>query len=84
MHIFTLNYNFQKFDRPIDSLLSKYRQLKKMARHESSEAKRDLVKTGNTKLASQTVNTLRDSNMLLQLRSRMGPSATGFESPHCK
>lgn len=55
-----------------------------MARKESSEAKRDLVLTGNKKLRSKTIETLRDTNVLLQLRSRMGVSATGFQSKHCE
>lgn len=67
-----------------DSLQIKYRHLKSLARKESSAAKRDLVKTGNEKLESQTVNALRDSNVLSQLRTRMGASATGFQSTHCK
>lgn len=79
-----LNSIFQKVDRSIDSLQSKYKELKKMARKEMSEAKRDLVQTGNKALKSQTVEALRDTNMLLQLRSRMGVSATGFQSKHCE
>lgn len=74
----------QTFDRSVDSLQSKYRELKKLAKKESSEAKRDLVLTGNKRLRSKTVETLRDTNMLLQLRHRMGSPATGFASKHCK
>lgn len=55
-----------------------------MARKELSEAKRDLVATGNKRLRSTTVATLRESNSLHELRSRMGASATGFTSKHCK
>lgn len=71
-------------DRTIESLQVKYKQLKRMSKHELSEAKRDLVQTGNRRLSSKTVDTLRDSNVLLQLRNRIGPTATGFQSPHCK
>lgn len=81
---FRLNLIFQRFDRSVDSLQTKYKLLKKMARKEVSEAKRDLVKTGNKNLSSRTVETLRDSNLLLQLRDRMGASATGFQSKHCE
>lgn len=59
-------------------------ELKKLARKEISEAKRDLAATGNTKLRSKTVETLRQSNSLLNLRTRMGASATGFNSKHCE
>lgn len=55
-----------------------------MAKKEMAEAKRDLVKTGNKELRSKTIQTLRDSNALLGLRTRMGPVATGFHSPHCE
>lgn len=55
-----------------------------MARKESSEAKRDFARTGNGRLRSQTVETLRETNMLQQLRDRMGVSANGFLSKHCK
>lgn len=49
-----------------------------------SEAKRDLAQTGNMKLRPSTVRTLSNSDSLLALRSRMGASATGFESTNCK
>lgn len=55
-----------------------------MARKENSAAKRDLVQTGNKPLNSRTVDTLRETNTLLQLRSRMGATATGFQSKHCE
>lgn len=71
-------------DRSIESLQAKYKQLKALARKELSEAKRDLVKTGNRKLNSSTVNALRDTNILQQLRTQMGASATGFQSKHCE
>lgn len=55
-----------------------------MARHEKAAAMRDLQQTGNKKLQSSTVASLRDSNVLQQLRARIGATATGFQSPHCK
>lgn len=75
---------FQKCDRSVESLQIKYRHLKSLARKESSAAKRDLAKTGNEKLCSRTVDALRDTNMLQQLRYRMGATATGFQSKHCE
>lgn len=58
--------------------------MKSLARKRMSNAKRDLVQTGNKQLSTHTVNTLHDSDMLLSLRSRMGATATGFSSKHCK
>lgn len=58
--------------------------MKRLARKEVSEARRDLVQTGNVPLRSRTVETLRDTNALQQLRHRMGVSATGFQSKHCE
>lgn len=75
---------YQIADRSIESLQFKYKHLKKLARNEKSELNRDMVKTGNKPLQSKTIKALRDSNMLLQLRNRMGPTATGFQSKHCK
>lgn len=81
---FRMYYIFQVEDRSIDSLQAKFKQLKKMARQEQSEARRELVQTGNKKLSSRTVESLRETNTLQQLRNRMGPTGTGFRSPHCK
>lgn len=75
---------FQTANRSVDSLQSKYKELKKLGRQEVSEAVRDLVKTGNKPLRSKIVETLRDTNVLLQLRSRMGVTATGYPSKHCE
>lgn len=68
----------------MESLQIKYKDLKKMARKELLEAKRDLVKTGNKPLKTRTVESVRKTNVLLQLRSQMGVSATGFQSKHCE
>lgn len=84
IHFVALSFIFQKCDRSIDSSQFKYKQLKNLARKEISDAKRDLAKTGNKKLCSSTVDALRDTNMLQQLRSRMGATATGFPSKHCE
>lgn len=83
-HRFHNDFNLQKCDRTIGSLQSKYKNLKMKARKQISEAKRDLVRTGNKQLSTRTVDTLRDSNMLLALRERMGATATGFQSKSCK
>lgn len=54
-----------------------------MARKVVSDAKRDLVQTGNKKLRPSTVRTLQGGNALVALRSRMGSTATGFKTKHC-
>lgn len=74
----------QVADRSIEQLQSKYKELKKKAKHELSEAKRDKVVTGNRELRDSTIKTLRDSYELTDLRKRMGVSATGFTSRHCE
>lgn len=84
IHIFLNVLYFQTEDRSIESLQTKYKQLKRMSRQELSETRRELVQTGNKKLSSRTIESLRETNMLQQLRNRMGASATGFRSPHCK
>lgn len=55
-----------------------------MSKKDKSETKRDLVKTGNKKLRSETVKSLQESNVLLQLRNQIGATATGFQSKHCE
>lgn len=70
-------------DRTIPQLQSKYKELKKNARQIFSNAKREIARTGNKTLRSSTVDALKDDGLLL-LRKQMGPTATGFNSKHCK
>lgn len=78
------SFSFQKCDRPIESLQVKFRNLKKEARTEKSETKRELVKTGNKPLSTRTIKALHGSDVLQQLRLRMGATASGFVSTHCE
>lgn len=75
---------FQTANRTVDALQSKFKDLKKLARKEGSRARRDLVQTGNIPLHSRIIKCLRDTNVLQQLRLRMGPSQSGFQSEHCE
>lgn len=74
----------QVCDRSSDSLQSKFKELQKLARQDESETKRDLVQTGNKRLRSRTIDSLRETNILVELRKRLGATGTGFESKHCK
>lgn len=78
------SFSFQKCDRPIESLQVKFRNLRKEARTEKSETKRELVKTGNKPLSTRTIKALHGSDVLQQLRLRMGATASGFVSTHCE
>lgn len=49
-----------------------------------SEMKRDLAQTGNKRLRDSTLRALREKNSLQTLRTRMGVSATGFQSRNCE
>lgn len=57
--------------------------MKKLAKKALSDAKRDLVQTGNKQLRTSTVRTIQSSESLLALRKNMGPTASGFQSKYC-
>lgn len=54
-----------------------------MARNDKVETRREMVRTGNPKLPSKTIQALRNTNSLLALRKTMGVSASGLQSPNC-
>lgn len=71
-------------NRSIEQLQTKYKSLKKQARTVSANTKSDYARTGNKPLLSSTTNALQQNSFLLALRARMGASASGFASKHCK
>lgn len=81
--MFSIQFLLQVEDRTIDKLQSKYKELKKNARHVLAKAKREVAQTGNQNLRSSTIKSLNDDTMLL-LRKQLGPTASGFQSKHCK
>lgn len=63
--------NALQVDRSIENLQSKFKELKRIAKKQTSEMKRDIVLTGNKKLRKSTLRELHNSDSLIALRANI-------------